>query len=159
MGLLTHNFQETFRGILYLLRCSILKSPISFSLKPLQIFPTRTLVEPYTKISLIQLRFTGLLAFPDSHALPQVAVFWIRLCCSHSFLLLQRFSGYFGCDNLSTISFLSPLGFAFSVTFENAVLYPQVSLLRSEPSLTSIFLSSQVDCDHTLRYQIFVFIL
>jgi hypothetical protein len=99
-----------------------------------------------------------LLAFPDSHALPQVAVFWIRLCYSHSFLLFQRFLGYFGCDNLSTISFLSPLGFAFSVTLENAVLYPQVSLLRSEPSLTSIFLSPQVDCGHTLRYQILVFI-
>lgn len=46
---------------------------------PSQISPTRTLVRPYTRISPIQLRLLDCLAFPDSHSLPQVAVFWIQL--------------------------------------------------------------------------------
>ena len=48
-------------------------------IKPLQFSPTCTLVRRYTRISSIQLHSTDCLAFPDSHALPQVAVFWIRL--------------------------------------------------------------------------------
>ena len=48
-------------------------------IKPSQIYATRTPVERYTKISLYQLRTTDCLAFPDSHSLPQVMVFWIRV--------------------------------------------------------------------------------
>jgi hypothetical protein len=48
---------------------------------------------------------TGLLAFPDSHALPQVAVFWIRLCLSQSFLLFSPVHGYFYLRQLQHNSF------------------------------------------------------
>ena len=91
-GLLTRNFQGIFRKFFYKI------VPISSIIKfePLQISPTRTLVEPYNRISPGQLHFTGLLAFPDSHAVPPVAVFWIRLylinkafyCSSGSWVVL-----------------------------------------------------------------------
>jgi hypothetical protein len=50
-----------------------------------------------------------LLAFPDSLALPQVTVFWIRLdLINQAFYCPHQSSGTFTCNNLSTIPFLSP---------------------------------------------------
>lgn len=109
-GLLTRNFQGIFRKF-------FVNNLISSILKPLQISPTRTLVEPYNRISPGQLHLTGLLAFPDSHAVPPVAVFWIRLylvnrafyCSSGSWVVLIA---------ITLAQYLSfPLhGFALSVT-------------------------------------------
>lgn len=51
IGLLTYNFQGAFRINFFFKSSSLKNLP-----KPLQISSTRTLVEPYTKISLIQLQ-------------------------------------------------------------------------------------------------------
>lgn len=52
-GLLTRNFQGIFRKF-------FVNNPISSIFEPLQISPTRTLVEPYNRISPGQLHLTGL---------------------------------------------------------------------------------------------------
>ena len=59
-------------------------------------------------------------------------------------LLLHPSLGILDCDNLSTIPFLSPSWVHPFSHHQGAVHYPQLSLFRSVPSLTSVFLSKQV---------------
>jgi hypothetical protein len=73
-------------------------------------------VDSYSEISFTS-PHTWLLAFPDSHAVPPVAVFWIRLCLSQSFLLFMPVHGYFYLRQPQHNSFpFSLLGFALSLT-------------------------------------------
>ena len=55
-------------------------------------------------------------------------------------LLLHPSLGILDCDNLSTIPFLFPSWVRPFSHHQGAVHYPQLSLFRSVPSLTSVFL-------------------
>ena len=140
-GLLTRNFQGIFRKFFYKI------VPISSIIKfePLQISPTRTLVEPYNRISPGQLHLTGLFGISRlSRRATGRGFLDSALSYQQSFLLLQRFLGCFDCDNPSTIPFLSPTRVRPFSRHQGAVHYPQVSLFRFVPSLTSVFLSLNI---------------